>query len=485
MDILNQVGVTTRADIEQEYFINSLINYLNGIDISNTIITDKVLSEFSSKLDEHLELEVPTGLRPTDVRRDKLLNKFYATLEFIMKRDLSRILSLYSWVENIYTKIENDNNSKVEEIVVNIQNTINKLLKMNASNSVVNNMHIFNLQDLNEIITNTGNHFQYSGIVMPNLITQDSEVNVIITSSSDCYTVNKYVTYNTDTTQDITIDTIYYNYTNEIFTLNLDFTAEVAFNNINIELDVPFNINSITTNEDGHTVNITENILGNGIYVEGSKLIHPSNESTQISGNNYKYVIFSPSKLLNATVNITLPIRDTQLVSLGSVLNQHGDVIHSYDLYDSLLLSKRLSGEEHTERILEIQKEVHQGNVIFTLENQPFRHFNVQNITTQIINNITPSVVRFRTIVTSKYINSIELWVDDVDPNYVITYKIDPGTGNYINISPVNSNRDDEFKITFDTMNINQFELIAEIIPDGTYIPTINGIVLRVSEKSI
>lgn len=461
------------------------------IDQSTHSFVDQISQQIKSTIQnlhgwyDHLEFP---NIRPEDKRVARPLDIFYASLTNVLRRDLTRILNLYSFANDVESKALSLS-SNPEAIFARAKDLIVKILSSTRNASVQDAIITeYDFRSTSDVERGDGFQEQSAGILTTNVTRSDvTTVSTTIEPSRNIYASNPLSGIKGDPQTALGLATLYYDTGPDL--LGLTFKAKSAnlFNLYSITMNSRFTIVSVEADfvGNGAFTNVTDQIIGRPVNIKGEAFAQPTPASIIQADGTSKYTLWFPEPVY--AINVVVSIEDTQLqqTEVVTILDNHGKVMDTFTSDESVIYLRKVPVDGFESKMGELQQRANLGEVKVQPLTSSIRIINVAGVNAQVVSGATSSSSRLRLVVSTKALSSVEIYVDAYDPEGLIKYFVDSTRTERIPIDPVNSNPINPTKVEFQSPYPQQINILVDIPAGGTYNPTLGGIAIRTKEIDV
>lgn len=477
--------ITEREDLTLTRSVEALINQLSQPQSIFSDQKDIIIEQSLAAIDRWIDRLHFPKVRAIDPRRSGVLDEFFELLESSMRRDLSRILVLYRFSNQIEEVINAKTNSAGKVASLTKSLIVQSIGKSGRKSILDETITEYDMRDTSHV--ESGNFFQEpsAGTITVNVsgMTEVESTNTY-ESTRDLFVENPYSVVDPDVSTRIEQGVLYYDTNPDPLDIELRKTAEDGFYMMSIDMDTQFEVVRVEADNAGNGAleDITTTVIGNSLLIQGSSFSEPTTDSLSQPDGVNRYSIWFPELTYSAKVTIRLSTIDAQPVQIASLLDNHGDRMREYSAQDSLLITRQVFGEEYRERIEELNRSTSLGDVFVSTDLRPIRKFTLLGARVSTPGTVSAAEGRIRTVNSRVGISAVELYVDSYDPESLIEFFVDSTRGERIPISPSNRNAEGDTRVEFESPYPSQVTIIASIPANGDYYPTIGGIVVRTKE---
>lgn len=461
------------------------------IDQSTNSFVDQISQQVKSTIQnlhgwyDHIEFP---DVRPYDKRLARPLDIFYASLTNVLRRDLSRILNLYSVANDVESKALSLT-SNPEAIFSRAKDLIIKILSTTRNASVQDAIITeYDFRDTSDVERGDAFQEQSAGILTTNTVRANvNTISTIIEPQRDVYSSNPLSGLKGEPQKALGLSTIYYDVGADSLKVNLKASSPDLFNLYSITMNSRFTILSVQADFVGNGAfgDVTNQIIGRPVNIKGESFANPTPSSIIQTDGTSKYTLWFPEPVYSIMVSISVEDTQLQQTEIVTVIDNHGKVMDTFSSDDSVLFLRKVPSTGLESKMNELQQRANLGEVKIQSVTSPIRLINVLAVNGQVVSSSTSSSSRLRLIVSTKAISSVEIYVDGYDPEGLIKYFVDSTRTERIPIDPVNSNPVNPTKVEFQSPYPQQINIIVDIPAGGAYHPTLGGIAIRTKEIDV
>jgi len=433
-------------------------------------------------------LSVPEEIRTDLPRRAAAVDKFYAFLSDILRRELTRTLGAYQVMNELEELILSGTNTH-NEIRNQATELIAKMLNQVKQKSVLgSNIDELTLREAAHIESGNYYHTPYSGAAtVPMETFNQVESEITVKPSRILYLDNIYDSF-TEETSDVLVSEGDALWDIDMDPLDVTYSiqADTPFNFIDLKMNMPFEVKDIRADISGtgSIQSIFSAVVGKYVNVKGESFLLPDSASIVNSDGTGLYSFLLPQAFSTVEITLTLTDMDLTPVELGRVIGRSGNIIDQFTLKETLLSRGAISGKGEEKLLLDLDERRLRGTAEYVTEQKSIRMVQVLQAGTYIGVPSGDGDLVFRSTTSLSKIESVEIYVDSYDPEEVISYQVDNGAAEDT-ISPVNSSASAATKVIYEEEAPPAVNIKAVIPNNANYLPIIRGIIVRTKEVTL
>lgn len=478
--------LVSKQELDIELSLDRLIDNLSRIDVLRTEEAHLLLDRFRNDIRNSNSVELSKHIRADLPRRKEDLDRFFISVRESSRKSIIRAIALYDWASKIdeyigqITSSEKDIKEKVLSLI--------KEISLTNKNTAVTDSRIvsFNFRKKDDIEKTNGYNSITSGSVTNNIASQLLQATTSLKFSRGLYLQNIYNNYSEELSDSSNIGEKKYDTKQDDLDVVLSVKNTVPFNVVDLGLDIPFEIIKVySIDPSNRKEDITELVIGNNIQVNSVLAIETTRNSSLDVTSTHSYSLIFPKPVTNISVDIKIISFDTYPLKMYNLINSAGSIIKEFNLFDSMIIDRRLIGSSYSERKLAIDREIATGIVKEISKPSSLRTitFSKCNVYSILAKNVSSTLVK--AYQSDLKIRRVEIYIDSYDPLQLITFSILSGENEKQPISPVNSNPVSPTRITYEDLLPKEIQLEIVIPVVDTYMPVIHGVSMVIGEVNL
>lgn len=478
--------LVSKQELDLELSLDRLIDNLSRIDVLRTEEAHVLLDRFRQDIRNSNSVEVSRLIREDLPRRKEDLDRFFILVRESTRKSILRTISLYDWASKIDEYLSQITSSE-KDIKERVLSLIKEISLANRNTAVTDSRIVsFNFRKKDDIEKTNGLNSITSGSVSNNISSQIVQATRSLKFSRSLYLTNVYTNYSEELSDSSEVGQKKYDTKQEDLDVLLTVKNDLPFNIVDFGLDIPFEILKVySIDSASRKEDITELVLGNNIQINSVLAIETTRDSSLDVTSTHSYSLIFPKPVTNILVEVRITSFDTYPLKLYNLINSAGTVIKEFNLFDSMIIDRRLIGSTYAEKKLEIDKEISTGIVKEISRPSSLRTVTFSKCNVYTILSKNPSVTMVKPYQSDLKIRRVEFYVDAYDPLQLIRYSILSGENDKQAISPINSNPVSPTRITYEDVLPKEIQLEITIPVVSQYMPVVHGISLIIGEVNL
>jgi hypothetical protein len=475
-----------KQELDIELSLDRLIDNLSRIDVLRTEEAHVLLDRFRSDIKNSNSVELSKNIRKDLPRRKEDLDRFLISVRESTRKSIVRTIALYDWASKIDEYLSQITSSE-KDIKEKVLSLIKEISLANRNTAVTDSRIVsFNFRKKDDIEKTNGYNSITSGSVTNNISSQVVQAKCNLKFSRSLFLKNIYTNYSEEVSDSSEIGEKKYDTNQDDLNVVLSIKNDIPFNVADFGLDIPFEIVKVySVDSSNRKEDITELVIGNNIQVNSVLAIETTKDSSLDVTSTHSYSLIFPKPVTNINVEIRIVSFDTYPLKMYNLINSAGTIIKEFNLFDSMIIDRRLIGATYSERKLAIDKEIATGIVKEISRPSSLRTITFSKCNVYTILSKNPSITLVKAYQSDLKIRRVEIYVDSYDPLQLIRFSILSGENEKQPISPINSNPVSPTRITYEDTLPKEIQLEITIPVVDSYIPILHGVSIVIGEVNL